>query len=220
MAIVYYYRRYPVSLLRFIHYNFFSTHVMADFCRGDIFVVRNTKLSLSSGAVIKVKGTCIVDSKDVQTRITMGHNSSLLLDNNSIGGGSNINIENNASISLGFKTIVKHSVKMNARTSLRVGEFSVVSDDVCIDDTNQGITYFNEINKADRSINIGTHVLLNKGCLVNGGASIEDESIVRDYSVVNSSFEPRVVLAGNPATIVDKDINWKHNFDFIWNYKS
>ena len=215
----FFYRKAPLSFIRFLYYNFMCSKIKTNFLNGDILIIRNSKIKLAKSSIINVKGICIIDSI-TPSILTIGDDARLSLDNNVIGGGCLITAEDNAEITLGFKTIIKNFVKINARTGITIGEFSVVGDRVTIDDANQGIVYFNEKNIKDKRIVLGTHVLLNTGSVVLCGSTIMDETIVKEYTVTQGTYEPRSVIQGNPGKVIDRNIYWKHNFENILNYKN
>ena len=215
-----YYKRNPLSFLQFLYYNFLSHQVDANIFKGNLFIPRNTTVHIEKGAHIKVNGYCVIDGKYQRSSIVLDRDSELSLDCNLIGFGTHIHAESKASISLGFMSQVNNNVALQARTGISIGEFSVINDCVRVDDTNNGILYFNEESKKDRTIEIGTHCLLNKGCVIKGGATLRDETIVNEFAIVDGTFNPRVILSGNPAQVIKDNINWKHNFENIWNYKS
>lgn len=69
-----------------------------------------------------------------------------------------------------------------------------------------------------KSIEIGKHVWVGKDVKIGKNTKISNDSIVGWASVVTKKFdESNVILAGNPAKIVKKDINW--NFRDLQNYQ-
>ncbi len=69
-----------------------------------------------------------------------------------------------------------------------------------------------------KSIEIGRHVWVGKDVKIGKNTKISDDSIVGWASVVTKKFnESNVILAGNPAKVVKKDINW--NFRDLQNYQ-
>ena len=75
----------------------------------------------------------------------------------------------------------------------------------------------NPQNFSDK-IEIGNHVWIGKDVKINKSTKISDDSIIGWGSIVTKKFnEPNVVLAGNPAKIVKRAINW--NFRDLHNYQ-
>ena len=215
-----FYRKNPISFFQFLYYNLLCHQVDTNLFNGNLFIPRNTTIHLEKGAHIKVNGYCIIDGKYQKSSIILDKNAKLSLDSNKIGFGTHIQLKNNASLSLGMMSHVGNYVTLHARSGISIGAFSSVEDNVRVDDTNNDILYFDERNKENRRIEIGTHCLLNKGCIIRGGATLLDETIVSEYATVEGVFKPRVLLSGNPAQIIRKEINWKQNFENVWNYKS
>ncbi|OPZ78276.1 MAG: Galactoside O-acetyltransferase [Alphaproteobacteria bacterium ADurb.Bin438] len=72
-----------------------------------------------------------------------------------------------------------------------------------------------EILNPPKDIIIGNHVWVGNGVSVLKGAKIGNDSIVGSRSVVTKSFEEdNLIVAGMPAKIVKKDINWKREPNF------
>ena len=66
----------------------------------------------------------------------------------------------------------------------------------------------NPVNYAE-SIEIGRHVWVGKDVKIGKNVRIADNSIVGWGSIVTKRFdEPNVILAGTPAKIVKRGINW------------
>lgn len=208
------------SYIRFIYYNFISSKVRTNIFNGDVLIIRNTKLKLGKGAVVYVKGNCIFDAKGEKSSVSLDNKAILKLDNNLIYEGVNIRISSNSKLSLGFKTIIGANVMINASSNIDVSEFCFVDNNVTLDCNDSGIVYFDDTDNYDKNITLGAHCLLCQGCKVYGGTTIGDESIVREFSTIKGDIPTQCVVSGVPAKIVDKKINWKHNFDFIWNYKN
>jgi acetyltransferase-like isoleucine patch superfamily enzyme len=63
---------------------------------------------------------------------------------------------------------------------------------------------------ASKDISIGNHVWLGTHVIITKGVKINDDSIVGAGAVVTKPFdEKNIVLAGNPARTVKRDISWK-----------
>lgn len=216
-----YYRHYPLSFLRFIYYNFFSRKIKSDFWKGDVLHVRNAKLHLSKGCNMNVKGQCIIDAVNKNsTHITVESGSAIHLNENVIKGSTQIHVGNKAALKLGKFTEVADNANITLHLDCNIDAFSLISDNVTIDDTNEGVVLFNETTKPGQSINIGTHVLIRRGSVVTKGTTLCDETIVTENSVVSGNHESRIVLSGNPAKKIENNINWKYNLKTKWNFKN
>lgn len=65
------------------------------------------------------------------------------------------------------------------------------------------------LNKPNHEIKIGNHVWIGENVVLLKRTQIPSNSIVAHSSVVTKAFqEENVVIAGNPASIVKKGINW------------
>lgn len=62
----------------------------------------------------------------------------------------------------------------------------------------------------DSSVVIGDHVWIGKRVTINKGVKIPNDSVIGASSVVTKVFStPRVVIAGNPASVKKQDISWR-----------
>lgn len=69
-----------------------------------------------------------------------------------------------------------------------------------------------------KSIEIGNHVWVGRDVKIGKNTKISDDSIVGWASVVTKKFdETNVIVAGNPAKIVKREINW--DFHDLQNYR-
>jgi len=67
----------------------------------------------------------------------------------------------------------------------------------------------NEIKNYEKPIVIGNHVWICEGCAILKGTVINDNSVIGTKSVVNKEFnEENIIIAGVPAKIIKKNINW------------
>ena len=68
---------------------------------------------------------------------------------------------------------------------------------------------------------IGEHVWVGKGTRILAGARIGDGSVIGAYSVLAGKIPNNCVAAGNPCTVVKRDIFWsKHRRRPLENYTS
>ena len=179
---------------------------------GDVLFLKNTQVKLCSGAQLVIKGRCFIGDSGANTIISIGKKSKLKLDSNRIEAGSKFFLETGSNVCIGFKSVVGNNVLVKSQSSINIGEFSLVQDGVRINDLDDGVVYFNTDCFTDKSVDIGAHVLIGKGAIINGSTHIGDDSIVKEYSVVKGIFQHSVTLAGNPAKEINNNIKWKFNF--------
>lgn len=209
---VYINKAYPISVIRFLYYNIFSKKVKTNLLNGDVLFLKNTQVKLCSGAQLVIKGRCFIGDSGANTIISIGKKSKLMLDSNRIEAGSKFFLVTGSNVCIGFKSVVGNNVLVKSQSSINIGEFSLVQDGVCINDLDNGVVYFNTDCFTDKSVDIGAHVLIGKGAIINGSTHIGDDSIVKEYSVVKGIFQHSVTLAGNPAKEINNNIKWKFNF--------
>lgn len=219
IASAYFNRSHPFSFLRMMRYNFFDKRVSCNWAKGDLLIIRNARLVLGKDSVLLVRGHCIIDSKNKPCVLSIGEKATLSMENNLISEGCNLILNRGSSLSLGFKTIVKKNVSINVTSQVSIDEFCLINDGVIIDDTDDGVVYFDDTQNS-KKVSIGTHTLINKESVIKKGTILGDEVIVREYSMVKGVFPSQSVISGTPAKQEDKSIKWKYNFENIWNYKN
>jgi acetyltransferase-like isoleucine patch superfamily enzyme len=60
-----------------------------------------------------------------------------------------------------------------------------------------------------KEIKIGNHVWIGENSFILKGVTIGDGAIVAATSVVTKDVPPRCIVAGNPAQIIRRNIDWK-----------
>lgn len=67
-----------------------------------------------------------------------------------------------------------------------------------------------DVRPVTAPVSIGDHVWISSRVIINKGAEIPDNSVVAAGSVVTGKFvEPNILLAGVPAAVKKRNINWK-----------
>lgn len=111
-----------------------------------------------------------------------------------------------------FRTI---HFDLDEGTTLRIGEDCMFSNDIQLRTTDShSIISLNgkRINYA-KDIEIGRHCWIGMGVIILKGVKIEDNTVVAAGSVcTKKSKEQNIILAGNSAEIVKKNINWDRKF--------
>ncbi len=142
------------------------------------------------------------------TIISFGYNDQNYINNASfkLGDGSSINeafialLEPNTAIEIGNNCMVSFGVTIEA------------TDTHSIIDTNRNLINYG------KNIKIGNHVWIGKDTKIGKGVKISDNSIIGWGSIVTKQFdESNVIIAGNPAKIVKRGVNWdrKSPYNFM-----
>ncbi len=106
-----------------------------------------------------------------------------------------------------------HLAVTEPNSTLIIGRDCMFSYDIDVRTGDSHSVIVNKDNKRSNyaeNISIGEHVWVAAHCVILKGSRIGDNSIVGTRSVVTKSFpQEGVVVAGNPAKIIKKDIHWK-----------
>lgn len=108
-------------------------------------------------------------------------------------------------------------------TYISIGKKCMFSSGISVRNTDGHPIYDIEtkqcLNKvgAGNGIDIGDHVWIGMGVTILKNAAVPNDSIVGTQTVVTKRFsEPNVILAGNPAKIIRRNITWAvENGDFL-----
>jgi acetyltransferase-like isoleucine patch superfamily enzyme len=182
--------------------------------RGQVVVMRGTRIFLQSGARIELAPGA---------RLYLGRNRfsaqpvTIRIDRNgllAIGGvvqisrGSRILVGENAKLELDNEVYLNYDASITCWDHISIGKNSGISWNTNIIDGN-----FHEISVSGRAlprtqpIRIGDRVLIGTGAIIVG-ASIGDGSVVGAGSVVLSDMPPNALVRGNPARAAVKEISW------------
>jgi len=107
-----------------------------------------------------------------------------------------------------------HPITLNVRGNRQIiiGEDCMFSDKISLTTTDfhpiKSLLSNERLNK-DADINIGNHVWIDLDVLILKGVSIPDHCIIAAKSVVTKNVdESNCIIAGNPAKIVKRNIDW------------
>lgn len=70
----------------------------------------------------------------------------------------------------------------------------------------------------NKAINIGDRVWIGRDVKLMKGFAIGRDSVVGAGSVTSSVFPSNIIIGGNPARIIKKDIVWRRDNTWINNY--
>lgn len=131
-----------------------------------------------------------------------GDNSHLRIGKNFFTNGVEFNLmESNSRIEIGNDCMFSWGIAMwaaDAHAIMKKGE--------------------NKAYNVPKPIIIGNNVWLGYNATIGKGTVISDNSIVGMCSLVIGKFtEPNVIIAGNPARIIKRDIDWSRQFTHQYN---
>ncbi len=195
----------------------------------NIYVVENSvKKSCKkriTGLGIKIKGNnneIIVNSpyKFNNCSVTIeGNNSVIILGESITLNNTSLYAVNNAQINIGKNTTTNGGriSCISKNSKINIGEDCMFSWDIHIMSGDHHIMTPLENNKIINKghfCNIGNHVWLGCGATICKNVEIADNCIVGTKSVVTKScYEKNTVLAGNPARIMKRNVNWVREND-------
>ena len=93
---------------------------------------------------------------------------------------------------------------------LEIGDNTVISWNCqFIDDDFHKINYEGKV-ESSKIIHIGSHVWIGANSVILKGVSIADGCVIAANSIVTKSVtEQNVLIAGNPAKIIKREIQWE-----------
>lgn len=100
---------------------------------------------------------------------------------------------------------------MEDNSKVIIGSDVMLSDDIYItcSDTHSMLNENGELINIGKSVEIGNHVWVGRFVNILKNTKILDNSVIAIGSIVTKCFdEKNVVIAGNPAKIIKRNINW------------
>lgn len=121
--------------------------------------------------------------------------------------------DDNGGIRIGERTRILGKTELAAieGTSIRIGEGCLFSSDIHFrtGDSHSLLDMQGRRINASEDIVIGDHVWVGTKVTCLKGASVPDHSVIGACALVTGKFtEPNCVLAGVPAKVVKKDVDW------------
>jgi acetyltransferase-like isoleucine patch superfamily enzyme len=197
-----------ISLLR-------SLYLSARF-RGRIILLRGTRVRLDRGARIRVAPGCRL----VLGRQAAGAPTSLHLMRNArlsvygqgrvtISRSARILILDDAHLEIGGETTIHFNAAITCMKHIVIEPFVAISWNTNILDGNLHELVVDDIPRPRFSlVSLGSYAWICTGATVVG-ARIGAGAIVGAGSVVTSDVPDKVLVAGNPARVIWKDVSWR-----------
>ena len=129
--------------------------------------------------------------------------------NYSIAKGCRVDIGKHAVVNIGNNGYMSANVLMVVMNGLTIGDNCSIGWNTQFLDEDFHTLDYPEKKSADNNIVVGNNVWIGCNCFIYKGSRIPDGSVVAAYSIVKGVFnEDNVLLAGNPARLVKRNISW------------
>jgi tetrahydrodipicolinate N-acetyltransferase len=185
--------------------------------RGRIIVLRGTRLRLERGARIRVPRGCrlLIGKSHVTggpASLEMKRNARLTVHGQgrvAISRGTRIQVMNNAQLEIGGETTINYSSVVTCFERISIGPYCAVSWNVNILDGNLHELIVDGVARPrTRPVTLGSYAWIGCGASIVG-AAVGTGAVVGAGSVVVSDVPDRVLVAGNPARVIRKDVAWR-----------
>lgn len=148
-----------------------------------------------------------------------GNNNQLIIHDGANLKGVSIELNgNNCLLEIGANCVIGQNCFISCRernTNLKIGNDCMLSRNIKIM-TSDGHDILHDgkrINSA-KNIYIGSHVWLADNVTILKGVHIGNDSIVGINSTLTKSIETNVIAVGNPAKVIQNNINWEEKLTY------
>jgi len=183
---------------------------------GGFLLSGDTKLDLGSKAVVSNMGLFTMGLRPRHSHLStnsgflqMAKNSQLTINGRvNVGRGVRICILENGQLQLGDRVFINSNSTVVCGSNIKIGDGSLISWDVeiCDIDSHRVIREDSVIKKP---IEIGQNVLVGRRAMIMKGVKIGDGSLVAAGSVVTRSAPDKSLIAGVPARVIKREIEWE-----------
>ncbi len=127
-----------------------------------------------------------------------------------IGGGVLVFVKKKARFKIGSNSYITSDTHIECMNNIEIGNGCAISWGVTIiDDDHHSINYEgNHQSKKNHSVILGDKVWVGCNVTILKGTEVGDNSIVAAGSVLTGSFPANSLVAGNPARVIKRNVNW------------
>ncbi len=192
--------KHPVSYIEGLKINWLSENAEVTIGANPLPKFKNCSISCDKNSKVHI-GSSAHEIKSLNIA-PLSQDSQIVIGNNFSTEGAEIRLsEPNTEIHIGNDCMLSYGIEIR------------VSDSHAIYDIKT-----NEILNHPKKITIGNHVWIGIRTIVLKGSEIKNNSVIGANTLISKKFdESNVVIVGNPARIVRRNINWnrKTATDFI-----
>lgn len=177
---------------------------------------QDTKLSISKKCKLTLKGRVRFGTKLQKVSrnpisILFEENSQVKLGKGiSFGAGLKIYVKKKAKFEIGDNTYFTCDSHIECVNSLKIGSDCAISWGVSIiDDDHHKIIYNGQSTNDQNSVIIGDKVWIGCNVTILKNTNIGDNCVVAAGTIVKGNFPDNVLIGGNPARILKKNVSWE-----------
>lgn len=183
-----------------------------------LFIFRPASVFISKKSNIKVEGSLQFNKEWTKERILRNKSAGSLYihDNGSLNvkdgvifrPGCRVCVNQGAKLSLGNNCLVNYNTIIEAFSEIKIGNNTVISEDVIIRDSNNHIIEDKKY-RTSAPICIEDNVWIGMRCTILPGVKIGTGSVVAAGAVVTKDVPPHSLVGGVPAKVIRQNIKWK-----------
>lgn len=146
-----------------------------------------------------------------ETLVTLCENSVLNVNGNfQAYYNTEIYVFKNAVLDIG-SSYINAGAQIRCMERIRLGNGCAIGRNVMIMDFDAHDIYYSDgtKNNITKPITIENHVWIGAGATILKGVTLGEGCVVGAGSVVTKDVAPHTIVAGNPAKVIKRDINWK-----------
>lgn len=181
-------------------------------CKNLSLLLGKTYFEMHKTATVRLKGqltfNCSFFKRGIdKAYLVLQENSHLIINGNfKIYRGSEVQVSKGATLEIG-SGFINTECKIYCFNNIKIGERVAIANNVTIRDSDNHKIIGNSKSHT-RPINIGNHVWIGMNSIILKGVNIGDNSIIAAGSLVNKDVPEGCIVAGVPAKIIKKNINW------------
>jgi len=197
------YCRFKLNLPRNVIFHVFPKSIVK--------IANNARVNISKGEIfINASWTKGRKRRNI-SELILCSNSNLIIDGNfALYQGASVYVGENATLKIKGNSFLNTNSVLNCFHYIEIGEGTMISDDVRIQDSDNHIVIENGVEKeSTKPIIIGNRVWIGKNVMILKGVTVGDGAIIAAGSVVVKDIPAGCLAAGNPAKVIKQNIEWK-----------